>query len=167
MRRFFIYFGDPISELFNTFITRFALFRGRKAVSNSWVSNFKLLHYIDFQKILRKVRIPLSAFAEKSRKLAQSRTRIFARSENVKTYSITHLTRRSFYWLSITWIGTILIILARSIILICFAEIPSMNLENYGITSDPDRLTFDFLGSRPNGTIKKVVLYQEIQTWCL
>ena len=37
-----------------------------------------------------------------------------------------------------------------------------MNLEKYGITSDSDRLTFEFLSSGPNGTIKKVVLYQEI-----
>jgi hypothetical protein len=39
-----------------------------------------------------------------------------------------------------------------------------MNLEKYGITSDSDRLTFEFLSSGPNGTIKKVVLYQEIES---
>jgi hypothetical protein len=37
-----------------------------------------------------------------------------------------------------------------------------MNLDKYSITSDDSRLTYEFLSEGPKGTIKKVVLYQEI-----
>jgi len=37
-----------------------------------------------------------------------------------------------------------------------------MNLEKYSVTSDYAHLAYEFLSEGPNGTIKKVILYQEI-----
>lgn len=38
-----------------------------------------------------------------------------------------------------------------------------MNLEKYSVISDNSRLTYEFLSEGPKGTIKKVVLYQEVE----
>ena len=37
-----------------------------------------------------------------------------------------------------------------------------MNLEKYPVVSDNDHRAYEFLSEGPNGTIKKVVFYQEI-----
>lgn len=37
-----------------------------------------------------------------------------------------------------------------------------MNLDKYPVVSDNNHRTYEFLSEGPNGTIKKVVLYQEI-----
>lgn len=38
-----------------------------------------------------------------------------------------------------------------------------MNLDKYSVTSDDDHFTYEFLSQGPNGTIKKVILYQQIE----
>jgi hypothetical protein len=37
-----------------------------------------------------------------------------------------------------------------------------MNLDRYAVISDNERLVYEFLSEGPNGTIKKVVFYHEI-----
>lgn len=39
-----------------------------------------------------------------------------------------------------------------------------MNIDKYPVFSGKDHVTYEFLSEGPNGTIKKVVIYQEIET---
>lgn len=38
-----------------------------------------------------------------------------------------------------------------------------MDLERYSVVTDKEHFTYEFLSEGPNGTIKKVVIYQEIE----